>query len=73
MIVLQKEVDLFINLCQPVDQRRYDRSWADQRGFEDEIDCWTTQAVTGALQGLGYVEQKLRCLIVIGVDRKPRN
>src|SRR4051812_15670738 len=73
VIVLQKEVDLFVDLRQAVNQRRYDRRRADQRGFEDQIDCGTTHAVMGALQRVGYVKQKLRWLIVISVDRKPRN
>ena len=49
MIVLQKKADLFISLCQVVDQCRHDRLWADQRGLEHETDCVTAHPVTGAL------------------------
>ena len=73
MIVLQKKVDVLIDLRQAVDQCRYDRMRADQGVLEHEIDCGSTDLVTGVLQCVGYVEQKLRGLIVIGIDRKPRN
>ena len=71
--VLQKQADLLINFRQAIDQRRYDRLRADQRGLEDEVDRGTTHSVMCLLQRVGYVEQKVRRLIVIGIDRKPRD
>ena len=53
VIVLQKKADLFINLCQAVNQRRYDRRRADHRSFEDESDRGTTHSVMGVLQRVG--------------------
>ena len=69
--VLQKQADVLIDFRQAIDQRRYDRLRVDQRGLEDEVDRGTTHSVTGVLQRMGHVEQKVRCLIVVRIDGKP--
>jgi hypothetical protein len=73
MIILEKQVDLIVYLCQVVDQGRQDRRRVDQVVFEDQLDGPGACALTSVLQGLGHVEQKPRGLIVIRIDGDPRN
>src|ERR1700722_427544 len=73
MIVLEKQVDLIVYLCQVVDQGRQDRRRVDQVVFEDQLDGPRACALTSVLQGLGYVEQKPCGLVVIRIDGEPRD
>jgi hypothetical protein len=73
VIVLEKQVNVVLHLRQIVDQARQDRRWVDQIVLEDQPDRAGADVRAGVMQGLGNVKQKPRGLVVVRIDRQPRN
>jgi hypothetical protein len=65
VIVLEKQVHIIFYLYQIVDQARQDGWRVDQVVLEDQPNCAGANVRTGMVQGLRYVKQKPRGLVVV--------
>ena len=73
MVVVEEQIDLVLDLGQVVDQCRNDRVRAREENLLQQIDRRFAEAAAGPPQHMGNVEQETCRLIIIGVERKPRD
>jgi hypothetical protein len=72
VIIIQEQIDFIFAVGQLVDQSGNDRIYRHQEEkFGDLADGRFADAVAGAPQRMGYVEEKSCRLVVVGVDGKP--
>src|SRR5712671_5175855 len=73
VIVFQEQVRLVVNVGQVIDQARYNRLQIDQEGLIDQIERIRANSGHRALYRLRHIEEKAGRLVVIGIDRQPRD
>ncbi|WP_197087454.1 hypothetical protein [Bradyrhizobium sp. LTSP857] len=73
VIVLEKQINVILDLRQIVDQARQDRCRVDQIVLEDQPNRAGADVRTGLVQGLRDVEQKPCGLVIVRIDCQPRN
>src|ERR1700679_2442778 len=73
MIVLEEQTDLVVDLCQIVDQGRYDSLWAYQVALTHEIERGTSCSVVCAANCVKQVEVNFGGLVIFRINLVSRD